>query len=69
MSKWQNVFHTDNEYRAKIVRDILHDSGLDPVIVNTKDRAYNNFGGYDVAVQPGNVIMALKIINDEISFE
>ena len=69
MNKWQKVYHTENEYRAKIVRDILHDSGLDPVIVNKKDRSLNNFGGYDVVVKPDNVIMALKIINDEISFE
>jgi hypothetical protein len=68
MSKWQKVYQTDNEYRAKIVRDILFDSGLEPVIVNKKDRSYN-FGGYEIVVKPDNVIMALKIINDEISFE
>jgi len=69
MNSWQNVYHTENEYRAKIVRDILDESGLSPVILNKKDRSLNNFGGFDVVVKPEEVMEALKIIEDEIHFE
>ena len=69
MSKWQKIYQTENEYRAKIVRDILHDSGLNPVIVPKQDRSYNDFGGFEVVVTPDEVIKALKIIDDGIRFE
>lgn len=69
MSNWQKVYHTENEYRAKIVLAILEESGLNPVIINKKDRSLNDFGGYDVVVNPEEVIIALKVINDEIRFE
>jgi len=69
MSNWQKVYDTENEYRAKIVRDILSKSGLSPVILNKKDRSFNDFGGFDVVVKPDEVIVALKIIDDEIRFE
>ena len=69
MNSWQNVYHSENEYRAKIVRDILDESGLSPVILNKKDRSLNDFGGFDVVVKPEEVMEALKIIEDEIHFE
>ena len=69
MSSWQKVYYTENEYRAKIVRDILHESGLNPVILNKKDRSLNDFGGFDVVVKPDEVIQALKIVDEEIRFE
>ena len=69
MGNWQKVYDTENEYRAKIVRDILDDSGLTPVIVKKKDRSYNAFGGFDVVVKPDEVLRAIKIIKDEIRFE
>ena len=69
MSNWQKIYHTENEYRAKIVRDILTESGLGPVIINKKDRSLNDFGGFDVVVKPDEVIQAMKIIDDEIRFE
>ena len=69
MSNWQRVYDTEIEFRASIVRDILVESGLNPVIIKKKDRSYNDFGGFEVRVSPEEVIMALKIINDGVHFE
>jgi len=68
MSNWQKVFSSENEYRVRIVKDILSEAGLNPVILNKKDSSYNNFGNYEIKVDQDNVIVALKIISDEINF-
>jgi hypothetical protein len=69
MSNWQNVYSTEIEFRAEIVRDKLQEVGLNPVIIRKKDRSYNDFGGFEVRVISGEVIEALKIIDDGIRFE
>ena len=69
MSKWQKVYGSENEIRAKIVKDKLMDSGLNPVILKKKDSSLNNFGGFEVVVIQDDIIVALKIIQDEIDFE
>ena len=69
MSTWKSIYNTENEYRAQIVNDILEDNGINSVIVKKKDSSYNNFGGYEINVNPNDIIKALKIISDEIDFE
>lgn len=69
MAKWQKVYGSENEIRAKIVRDKLMDSGLNSVILKKKDSSLNNFGGFEVVVIQDDIIVALKIIQDEINFE
>ena len=68
MSNWQKVYEDQQEYRASIVKAILEENKLDPVIVNKKDTNYQ-FGTFEVHVAPDNVIRALKIIQDEIDFK
>jgi len=68
MSSWQKVYEDNQEYRVSIVRDILEDHQIDPVIVNKKDTNYQ-FGSFELHVAPDNVIRALKIIQDEIDFK
>ncbi len=68
MSDWQKVYQDKMAYRAEIVKAVLDDIGLSPVIVNKQDSAYQ-FGFYEVHVAPENVIRAIKIINEEIRFE
>ena len=69
MSRGQEVYGSENEVRAKIVRDILMDAGLNSVILKKKDSSLNNFGRFEVVVNPDDVITALKVIQDEIQFE
>ncbi|WP_017730263.1 putative signal transducing protein [Nafulsella turpanensis] len=68
MKKWINVYKSDNQYRAEIVKAVLEDNDLPAVLVNKKDRIYH-LGYYEVHVSPDDVWKALKIISDDITFE
>ena len=67
MDGWQKVYEHEIEHKAEIVKSILDENALNPVIVSKKDSAYNNFGKYEVFVAADNVLRALKIINDQTS--
>ena len=67
MSNWQKVYFDKTEYRAEIVRAVLEDNGLQPVLINKKDSTYH-LGQFEVHVAPGNVIRSLIIIKDDIKF-
>ena len=68
-SQWQKVYSTELKYRAEIVRAVLEDKGLHPVVVDRQDTMYQQFGLIEVYVAPENVLRALKIVNDDIRFE
>jgi len=68
MSIWQKVFKDRLEHRAGIVRDVLLDREIEAVMVNKKDSLYG-FGYFEVQVPPNDVILAIKIIQEDINFE
>ncbi len=68
MNNWQKVYTTPALHRAEIVRAILEENHLKPILVNKKDSTYL-FGNYEVYVSPDQVLSAIKIITDEIQFE
>jgi hypothetical protein len=65
MEDWQKVYENEIAYKAEMVKSILTENDLHPVLVNKKDSAYNNFGKFEIFVSPDQVIRALKIINDQ----
>ena len=67
MSKWQKVFSDRQEHRAEIVRAVLDDKGLNPVLINKKDSTYH-LGYFEVHVEPTNVLSALQTIKNDIKF-
>ncbi|MFY0608198.1 MAG: hypothetical protein JXR10_15885 [Cyclobacteriaceae bacterium] len=67
MRDWQSVYQDSSEQRAEIVRAILADMDMNPVVLNKQDSAYR-FGSFEVLVSPDYVLKALKVINDEIKF-
>ncbi len=67
MVEWQKVYQDPLQYRAEIVKAILEEYELDPVLVDKKDSAYH-FGHFEIHVVADHVIRALKIINEEIKF-
>ncbi len=69
MNNWQKVFETENNIRASMVRDLLKEKGLNPIIVNKKDSSLNNFGQIEILVPPEDVLRALKLINEDLNFE
>jgi len=68
MSDWQEVYQDKLEYRAQIVKDVLTDKNMEPVLINKQDWAHH-IGVFEVLVKRDHVLKALKIINDDIKFE
>lgn len=66
-SKWQKVYDTNLKYRAEIVKAVLADHEIPAVLVDKQDTAYH-FGHIEVYVAPDDVLNAVKIIQDVISF-
>ena len=69
MNNWIKVFESKQEHKVEIVKDVLSDRALEPVIVNKKDSAYNFFGQYEVHVAPEQAVRAIRIIENEIKFK
>lgn len=68
MRDWQSVFVDDREYRALLVKEVLEDLDMQPVLVNKKVSAYG-LGNFEIFVAPDHVIRAIRIIKEEIKFE
>ncbi len=68
MSEWQKVFSAFESYKAEIVKDVLENHGLNPVIINKQDSSYSNFGQFEVHVSADEVIKSLNIIENDINF-
>ena len=68
MTDWQKVFIVEQSYKAEIVKDILENSNLSPVIVSKQDSSYSNFGQFEVHVPADEVIRAMRIIESDIDF-
>ena len=68
MAYWQQVYKDKQVHRASIVRDVLEDRNIEAMMVDKKDSMYG-FGYYVVQVPADEVILAIKIIQEEIKFE
>ena len=64
---WQKVYTTDLQYRAEIVKAVLAENQIFAVIIDKKDSAYR-LGPIELYVAPGQVLTAIKIIEDGINF-
>ena len=65
---WHKVFEDRIEVRTEIVKGILLEQSIGAVVVPKKDSSYQ-FGHFEVHVQSEDVLRAIKIIEEEISFE
>ncbi len=68
MKNWKKVFESPIRHRAEIVKAVLEDHHMFPVIVDKKDSSYL-MGHYEVLVDVEFVLNAIKIIEDDIAFE
>lgn len=68
MRDWQVIFKDNRIYRAEIVKAILDDKEMSPVLINKQDSAYQ-LGYYEIMVPAEHVLRALKVVNEEIDFE
>ena len=68
MAGWQKVYSSEQPYKAEMVKDILENYGLSPIILNKKESALQ-IGVCEVLVMSEQVLQALKIIEDDIQLE
>lgn len=68
MGKWIKIFSTQTPYRAEIVKDILENNGLSPIMLNKKEFV-SQTGVYEVLITNGELLRAKKILEDEVNFE
>lgn len=66
---WIKVFETSNEKEAEIVQGKLENEGIHCTLLNKRDSSFVSFGVIEVFVQPENVELAKKIIDEEINLE
>lgn len=64
---WKTIYKTGNSVHAEIVKSILTEKGLSPVLINKKDSAYL-FGTIEVQVNVEEVLTAIRLI-ENIRFE
>jgi hypothetical protein len=69
MAEWTVVYKSPISSRSEIVKGVLTDRGIEAVIINKKDSSIHiNHGQIEVRVSKEQVLEAIKIVNDEISF-
>jgi len=69
MNNWQKVYTSSNPLHANLVRDVLETNGLKAFLMDKKDSSYGMFGQLEVYVDKKQVVTAIKIIEDEVSFK
>jgi hypothetical protein len=66
---WQLTYSTTAEYQAQMVKDMLKDNGIESVILNRKDSAYQLFGEVEVYVnqdsETKSKLLIKKFFEDE----
>lgn len=69
MKDWNIVYKTPIISRAEIVKGVLNGRDIEAVIVNKKDSTLHfSHGLVEVLVPNDKVLKAVKIVNDEITF-
>ncbi len=68
MGTWKRVFRTEIPWKAEIVKDILENKGIQPILLNKKEFA-SQLGFCEVHVSADDLLQAIKIIEDEVQFE
>jgi hypothetical protein len=68
MNNWRKVFENGSPVRAEIVKSVLEESNIPAVVLNKKESVYQIHGQYEVMVPTEEVLRALNIIENEITF-
>lgn len=70
MKDWAVVYKSPNHSRAEILKGVLNYRGIEAVIINKQDSTVHmSHGQIEIHVQRDNILSAMKIINDEITFD
>ena len=66
---WHRVYSTDQLHKAEIVKAVLADHHMNPVLINKRDSSYHNFGEIEVHVTTEFTLKARQIIENDINLE
>jgi len=61
---WKEVFLTSLDYQAAIAKGILEENGINAVIIDQHDSAYNSFGDIIVYVEDEFEARALELLKE-----
>jgi hypothetical protein len=59
---WINVYITNDEYLISIAKDLLHNSGIESVVINHKDSSYVCWGEAELYVRDEDEQQAAEIL-------
>jgi hypothetical protein len=62
-NKWIKVYSNPQLYMVEIVKSVLHDNGIETVILNKQDSAYIPIGEVELYAPPQNADIAQNIIS------
>ncbi len=68
-AEWQKVYATNQIHQAEIVKSVLDDHQMNPVLINKQDSSYHNFGEIEVHVTTKYAQQAIHIIENDVNFE
>lgn len=66
---WQKIYCTVNLPQAEMVRSLLQAHGIEAIVLNKRDSAYNLFGEVEVHVLRKDVIKAIQLLKHELETE
>lgn len=61
---WIEVYMTAAEYKAEMAKDLLENAGIQTVIINQHDSAYQIFGEYHLYVAEANGDRAVELLKE-----
>ncbi|MBW3469097.1 DUF2007 domain-containing protein [Arthrospiribacter ruber] len=68
MTRWQKVYEDGSPVRAEIVKGVLEENDIPAVVLNKKESVYQIHGQYEVMVPQSDVLIAINIVKNEITF-
>ena len=63
---WMKVYHSEEEYQAELIKSLLENHGLHPVLLDRKDDEFR-LGSAEVYVAPEEQEAALRYIAENRS--
>jgi type III secretory pathway lipoprotein EscJ len=66
---WQKIYSAVSLPQAKIIKNFLQDNGIQAIVLNKRDSAYNMFGEVEIHVLREDVIKAIQLLNHELETE
>lgn len=63
MENWTVIYETNDLFQAEIVKSELEANGINAVILNQRDSAYQVFGSINVMVNINDLTKAKEILN------